>query len=180
MDNIKILVLPGSLREGSFTKQLVNTFPQLAPENVEISIFPLHDIPLYNQDVEDLGFPAAVRQLREAVSAADGLIFATPEYNGAMSGVLKNAIDWASRKGLLARRPAAAISGSTGALGGTKAQENLRSVLNHIGMYVLPKPAIAVPQLDKKLENGELSDPAARKFVTDLLQEFRDWVVRMG
>ena len=123
---IKILAIPGSLREASLIRQLLLALHPLAPEGVEISVFNLHEIPIYNQDVEDaVGFPPAVQAMRDAIAAADGLIFATPEYNGSLSGVLKNSIDWASRQGLLAKRPATTITGSPGALGATKRSGSL-------------------------------------------------------
>ena len=121
MNTINIVAIPGSLRKASFTRQLVNSLQALAPDNMQITILDLIDIPVYNQDVENEGFPESVVALREAVGAADGIIFATPEYNGAMSGVIKNAIDWLSRQGHLGKRPVAPISGSPGALGATKA-----------------------------------------------------------
>ncbi len=180
MDNIKILAIPGSLRKASLTRQLVRACQQMAPDGVEISIFYLDDIPLYNQDVEDAeGFPPAVAALRDAIAAADGLIFATPEYNGAETGVLKNGIDWASRQGLLGKMPATAISGSPGALGATKAQESLRSVLNHLGMAVLARPSLAVPKLNEKLANDHITDEMTAKFITDWLTAFRDWIAQL-
>ena len=181
METIDILAIPGSLRETSLTKQLVRSLQPVAPVDVRISIFYLNDIPVYNQDVENnIGFPPAVQTMRDQISAADGLIFATPEYNGAMSGAMKNAIDWASRGGILAQKPVAPISGSPGALGATKAQESLRSVLNHLGMYVLSRPAVAIPQMNEKLANDTIIDEMTRKFVTDWLGTFRDWVVQLN
>ncbi|MCK5920899.1 MAG: NAD(P)H-dependent oxidoreductase, partial [Methylococcales bacterium] len=139
------------------------------------------DIPVYNQDVEDAGgFPPAVQAMRDAIEAADGLIFTTPEYNGAMSGVIKNAIDWASRGNLLAKRPAAPITGSPGALGATKAQESLRAVLNHLGMYVMSRPAIAIPKMHEKLGNGRIIDEETEGYVASWLTAFRDWIVQLN
>ena len=181
MDKIKILAIPGSLREGSLTKQLMRSLQSIAPDDVEISIFDLIDIPIYNQDVEEAdGFPASVVAMRTAIDEADGLIFATPEYNGGMSGVIKNAIDWASRGGLLGTKIAAPISGSPGALGATKAQESLRAVMTHLGMHVLSRPAIAVPQLDQKLEGDMITDEMTEKFVSEWLQALRDWIVQLN
>ena len=181
MDTIKILAIPGSLRDASITSQLMRSLQAIAPDDVKISIFYLNDIPVYNQDVEDAdGFPPAVEAMRTAIAEADALILATPEYNGAMSGVIKNAIDWASRGGLLGKKIAAPISGSPGALGATKAQESLRSVMTHLGMYVLSRPAIAVPQLNQKLENDTINDDMTRKFVSEWLSAFRDWIVQLS
>ena len=130
--------------------------------------------------MEVLGFPPAVLALREAIAAADAIIFATPEYNGGMTGVLKNAIDWASREGLLAKKPAAPISGSPGALGATKAQENLRAVMGHLGMYTLARPALAIPKLHEKLENDMITDERTLKFVTQWLEAFEAWILQLN
>ena len=177
----KILAIPGSLREASLIRQLLQAIQPLAPQGVEISIFELHDIPLYNQDVEDtVGFPAPVQALRDAITASDGLIFATPEYNGSMTGVLKNSIDWASRQGLLAKRPVTPITGSPGTLGATKAQEHLRAVLSHLGMWVMSRPALAIPQLDRKIENEVIIDEQTREFVTEWLEAFQDWIIQLN
>ena len=157
-DEIKVIALVGSLRRGSLHKALVQAAVDTAPAGMTITIFPLNDIPLYNFDVEkDGGFPEAVVALRDAVEAADALILATPEYNGSMSGVIKNAIDWASRGGLLSKKMAVTMGGSPGALGATKAQEHLRQVCMHLGMYALPRPTIAVPQFGKKIEDGVIT-----------------------
>ena len=181
MDNIKILAIAGSLRKGSYTQQIVRALQPLAPEGVEITNFTLHEIPLYNQDIEDeVGFPPPVQKLREAIAQADGLIFATPEYNGGMSGVLKNAIDWASRQSLLSKRPVTPISGSPGALGATKAQENLRAVLGHLGMYVMSRPALAIPQFNKKIEDNVIVDEQTQEFVREWLEAFQDWIIQLN
>lgn len=181
MEKINVVAIPGSLRKASMHTQLLRSLQAIAPEEMEITIFTLNDIPVYNQDVEDAdGFPPAVQALRDAVGNADALILATPEYNGAMSGVIKNAIDWLSRGGLLGKKIAAPISGSPGALGATKAQESLRAVMTHLGMYTLPRPAIAVPQLNKKLENDTITDEMTTKFVTEWLDAFRDWIVQLN
>lgn len=181
MEKIKILAIPGSLRKASLTRQLVRSLQSVATDDVDISIFYLNEIPIYNQDVELAdGFPSAVQEMRNQIEAADGLIFATPEYNGAMPGALKNAIDWASRGGIMAMKPVAPISGSPGALGATKAQESLRSVLNHLGMHVLSRPAVAIPQMNEKLANDTIIDETTRKFVTDWLSTFRNWIVQLN
>jgi chromate reductase len=177
----KILAIPGSLREASLMRHLLRTLTQIAPDDMEISIFDLHEIPLYNQDVEDaIGFPPGVQAFRDAIAASDGLIIATSEYNGSVPGVLKNSIDWASRQGLLAKRPVALISGSPGALGATKAQEHLRSILSHLGMYALPRPAVAIPKLQDKLEDNKITDELTHKFVSQWLEAFRDWIEQLN
>ena len=180
MEKIKVLAIPGSLREKSLHRQLVRALSDLAPDNMEITIFERHDVPVYNQDIEAEGFPPAVQALRDAIEASDGLIFATPEFNGSMSGVIKNGIDWASRQGLLGKRPVTAISGSPGSLGATKGQESLRACLNHLGMYVLARPSLAIPKMNDKLEDNTITDEATAKFVSQWLETFRDWIVQLN
>ncbi len=180
MTQLNIIAIPGSLRAASTTKQLVNALQALAPQNVTISVYELADIPMYNQDVEDQGFPQSVIELREAVAAADGIIFATPEYNGAMTGVIKNAIDWLSRKGLMAQRPVTTITGSPGALGATKAQESLRAVLSHLGMYVMSRPSLAIPAYHQKIADNVITDEMTQKFVTEWLIAFEAWIVQLN
>lgn len=181
MDNINLVAIPGSLRSESVHEKLVRSLQPLAPDGVDITIFTLHGIPLYNQDLEvDGSFPPAVERLRSAIAAADGLILATPEYNGSMSGVIKNGVDWASRGGLLAQKPVAPISGSPGALGATKGQEHLRSVLNHLGMYVMARPAVAIPQFNQKLNDDGIHDERTRAFVASWLEAFKTWIIQLN
>jgi chromate reductase len=179
-ETINIVGLVGSLRRGSLTKILMETAQDVAPENMSVAIFSLQEIPLYNNDVEvEEGFPEPVIALREAIKMTDGLILGTPEYNGSLSGVLKNSIDWASRGGLLGKIPVVTIGGSPGALGATKAQEHLRQICLHLGMYVMPRPTIAVPQLPGKIEDGILTDEATRGFIKKQMEIFYDWVLRL-
>lgn len=179
-ETIKIVGLVGSLRRNSINKILLQTAQEVAPQTMEIIIFPLDEIPLYNNDVEvEEGFPPPVQALRDAVAQADGIILATPEYNGSVPGVLKNGIDWASRQGILAKKPVVTMGGSPGALGATKAQEHLRQICLHLGMYLMPKPTIAVPKLPDKIVDGQLTDELTRKFLKEQLEQFYHWVIRL-
>jgi chromate reductase, NAD(P)H dehydrogenase (quinone) len=179
-EKINVLGLVGSIRRKSLHKVLLQAAQEVAPQEMQITIFPLHEIPLYNNDVEvEEGFPPPVLALRDAVTQADGIILATPEYNGSLPGVLKNGIDWASRKGLLAKKPVVTMGGSPGALGATKAQEHLRQICLHLGMYVMPKPTIAVPKLPEKIVEGQLVDELTRKFLQEQMAQFHEWVVRL-
>ena len=176
---VNIIALVGSLRQASINKVLVETAAELAPEGMTITIFPLNDLPMYNMDIETDGFPDAVVALHQAIESADGLILATPEYNGSYSGVIKNGIDWASRGGnRLAEKPVITMGGSPGALGSTKAQEHLRAVCLHRNMYLMPQPAVAVPQLTKKIEDGKLNDERTREFLQTTVDKFYAWVLR--
>ncbi|MEM6430046.1 MAG: NAD(P)H-dependent oxidoreductase [Deinococcota bacterium] len=178
---LRMLAVAGSLRQASLHRALLRSLQELAPSDVEIVMFDLKGMPIYDGDVEVQGMPDIVQAFHQEIEAADGVIWATPEYNGAMSGVIKNAVDWASRKkGLLAKKPTTVISGSPGSLGATKGQESLRASLNHLGMYVLARPSLAIPQLDKKLRDDHIIDESTQKFVRDWLQSFQDWIVQLN
>jgi len=180
-DTVKVLALVGSLRKGSLNKALVEAAAEVAPDGMEITIFPLNDLPIYDNDVELAGFPASVLALHEAIEASDAMILATPEYNGSFSGVIKNGIDWASRGGSrLATKPVVTMGGSPGALGGTKAQEHLRAVCLHLGMYLMPKPTVAVPHFGKKIEDGKLTDAGTRDFIGTQMSAFKTWISRFN
>ena len=177
--SVKVLALVGSLRNGSLNKALVEAAAEVAPEGLEITIFPLNDLPPYNTDIEMDGMPASVVALHDAIKDSDALLLATPEYNGSFSGVLKNGIDWASRGGgILANRPVVTMGGSPGALGGTKAQEHLRSVCLHLGMHVMARPTVAVPHFGQKIEDGKLTDSDTREFIGQQMSAFHAWCSR--
>lgn len=177
MASYNFLAVAGSLRQASYHRLLVNNLQALAPEDVTIEVFDLEGIPLFNEDIETL--PERVKDLLEALERSQGSIWATPEYNGAMSGVIKNAIDWASPQKFLAQRPATVISASPGALGATKAQESLRAVLNHLGMHVLARPSLAIPRVHEKFQDGTIHDEATEAFLRAWLLSFRGWVAQL-
>jgi chromate reductase len=139
---MKILAVSGSLRAGSHNTELLRLAAAGAPEGVEIELWEgIGDLPLYDQDLEDdASLPRSVRRLREDWEAADAILFATPEYNGSIPGVLKNAIDWVSRpKGAaaLANKTVAVVGASTGRFGALWAQQDLRRVLGIAGARVV-------------------------------------------
>lgn len=144
---IKILGIPGSLRQGSFNRALIAAAIELAPDEVELELFLLHDIPLYNADVEREGDPEPVRRFKQAIAAADGLLISTPQYNRSVSGVLKNAIDWASRpasSSVLAGKPVAIMGASIGLSATALAQEDLRRILNACNCRIMDGPRLGV------------------------------------
>jgi chromate reductase len=168
-----ILGIAGSLRQGSYNRALLRAARELLPEGTELVEHDLRDLPLYDGDVEAAGDPQPVVALKDAIRAADAILIATPEYNRGIPGVLKNAIDWASRPPLaspLARKPVAIMGASTG-LGGTRrAQEQLRSALEFPGALVLEEPHVLVPEAFMRFdESGELADAGVRAELGDLL-----------
>ena len=164
---IKILAIPGSLRRRSYSRALLRAAAEAAPDGVEIEVFDMDRIPLYNEDVEERGNPEAVAELKRRIQAADAVLIATPQYNGSIPGVLKNALDRASRparQSALRGKPAAVISSSPGAHGAT------RQVLEHIGAHVLPGDHLAVDRVDTRFDaDGVLRDEPTRRQLRELI-----------
>ena len=147
--SLNVLGIPGSLRRDSFNLSLIERAAALAPEGVDFDIFgQLGAIPHFNQDSEGERTPSAVLDLRRRIDAADAILIATPEYNSSIPGVLKNALDWASRppgESVLADKPAAVVGASPGRYGAIRAQAEVRKVLGAIGAAVLEQE-LAVPR----------------------------------
>jgi chromate reductase, NAD(P)H dehydrogenase (quinone) len=169
----RILGISGSLRERSYNTALLREAGALAPPGVEVELFDLSEIPLYNDDVEAVGDPEPVANLRAAVAEADALLFATPEYNRGTSGVLKNAIDWLSRPALasvLRWKPVAVLGASSGHGGTRRAQQQVRDALLFPGAVVLEKPEVAVPLAWERFDPDlRLTDENVGAAVTELL-----------
>jgi chromate reductase len=167
-----VLGIAGSLRAASYNRKLLAACAGLLPDGAALTTFDLADIPLYNEDLRAAGYPSPVEALRSAIAAADALLFVTPEYNYSVPGVLKNALDWASRPPgpPPMGKVAATLGGSPGAHGTVRGQSHLKQVLMGMGMTVVSKPEVYVGNIDKKLdENGNLVDEATQKFVRELL-----------
>ena len=181
--NIRLLGISGSLRRGSFNTALLRTAEELAPQNVGLEIFDLLDLPLYNGDLEAEGDPGSVAALKQAIRGADGVIFASPEYNHSFSGVMKNAIDWASRDrgpGSLMGKPVTMV-GAGGMSGTARAQMHLENVLSETGSLVMTKPGIMIVNpWDKFDSDGSIADEGTRRVISDHMRKFRDWVLDVG
>jgi chromate reductase len=179
---VDVFGICGSLRRASYNGGLLRAAKALAPEGMTIDIGDISAIPLYNGDVEQQGFPKSVQDFRERIRAADGLLIATPEYNYSVPGVLKNAIDWASRppQQPLVDKPVAIMGATPGGFGTTRSQHHLRQVFVGVGASVLPRPEVMVPGAGGKFDDkGNLSDEATKKFIADLLAAFAVWVRRL-
>jgi chromate reductase len=170
---VKVLGIAGSLREASYNRALLRAARELLPEGVELEELDLRSLPFYDGDVEAGGDPEPVVELKEAIRRADALLIATPEYNRGVPGVLKNAIDWASRPPLaspLTGKPAAIMGASTGRGGTARAQEQLRAALEFSRATVVEQPEVLVPEAFIRFdEHGELVDPGIRAELTELL-----------
>ncbi len=171
---MKILAVSGSLRAASYNTALLHAARELAPEEMEIQVFGLGELPFFNQDVEEQGDPAPVAAWKDAVRAADGLLIACPEYNGGLTAVLKNAIDWASRgkPAPLDGKIACALGASPGITGTVRAQDALRLNLKRTGADLAPLSDILVGQAHTKFENGTLTDERTRQAIARHLASF--------
>jgi chromate reductase len=180
---LRVLGFAGSLRAASYNRMLLRAAVELAPEGMTIEIFDIAEIPLFNEDVEAAGTPPAVEAFREAIRTADALLIATPEYNHGVPGVLKNAIDWASRpprKSPLAGKPTAVFGASPGATGTARAQTQLRASFVFTDTPALPQPEVLVFRAHEKFDaDGRLADEASRAFVRRLLEALADWTMRL-
>lgn len=174
---IRVLGLCGSLRKGSFNRMALNAAEQLMPDGMTMTRHEIGDIPLYNADVEKEGFPAPVQALREAVAAADAILFATPEYNHSVTGVLKNVIDWASRPPdqPFNGKACAMFGASPGLMGSVRSQMHLRHICVFVNLLAVNRPEVMISQADKKFDaGGNLTDEIAKKFIRELLAGLAD------
>jgi chromate reductase, NAD(P)H dehydrogenase (quinone) len=170
---MRLLGIAGSLREGSYNRGLLRAARELMPEDVELVEFDIGSLPFYDGDVEAAGDPEAVVALKDAIRDADALLIATPEYNRGVPGVLKNAVDWASRPPLgspLAGKPVALMGASTGRGGTALAQQQLRAALEFPRATVLDEPEVLVPEAYLRFdEHGELADDGVRAEIAELV-----------
>ena len=176
-ESIRILILAGSLRRDSYNRALARTAAQLAPSGVSTETFDgLAALPFYDGDLEDEGLPSTVGALRRAIVEADALLIATPEYNGATSGVLKNALDWASRgpARILAGKPAAVMGASTGGGGAKGGIESVVRILGRTRSDVLDH-VVAVPFAAGAFDDDlALIDTGIRAEVAQLVTELAE------
>ncbi|HEY2388575.1 MAG TPA: NADPH-dependent FMN reductase [Candidatus Binatia bacterium] len=182
---LRVLGVPGSLRKGSHNRALLRAAIELAPAGMTIEIFEgVGALPLYDADVEAGGDPPAVVAWKSAIAAADALLIVTPEYNYGVPGVLKNAVDWASRPPgncVLNRKPAALMGGSPGGAGTTRAQLALRQSFVFTDTRTMLQPEVLVSRVHEKIDaDGRLTDEPTRKMIRKLLDAFADWAPHVG
>jgi len=168
-----ILAIAGSLRKNSYNKLLLRAASKLLPPSTQLEIFEIDRIPLYNQDVEAAAFPKEVKEFKRKIEAADALLISTPEYNHSYPGVLKNAIDWASRPyghNSFDGKPTAVISASPGLFGGIAAQDHLKQVLLALNTRLVTQPAVIVSSAQQKIgQDGNILDPNTKQFMLQLI-----------
>jgi len=174
-----VAVLVGSLRQASFTRRIAIALGRLAPPALKLELVEIGDLPLYNEDLEATE-PDAWRRFRDRVRRADAVLFATPEYNRSVPGLLKNAIDVGSRpygKSVFSRKPAAVVSVSPGAIGAFGANHHLRQSLVFLDMPTLQQPEAYVGGVAKLVdEQGNITNDGTRDFLTAFMTGFAKWI----
>ncbi|MBM3365116.1 MAG: NAD(P)H-dependent oxidoreductase [Betaproteobacteria bacterium] len=172
-----ILGISGSLRQGSLNTAALRSCAALLPDGVTFSLADLAAVPLYNEDLRVQGLPLSVQQLREQIKAADAIVIATPEYNYSFPGVLKNAIDWASRppEQPFDGKPIALIGATPGGLGTSRAQYQLRQVFIYLNGHVLNRPEVMISAAPSKFDaDGKLVDETTTENLRKLLTALCD------
>lgn len=178
---IKILGIAGSLRHNSYNRAALKAAAGLVPENAEIEIFDLNGIPGFNEDIEQ---PAKITELKERLRASDAVLFVTPEYNYSIPGVLKNAIDWASRPygdSAWEGKPCAIMGASSGMIGTARAQYHLRQTLVFLNMFPINKPEVMIGNCAEKFDTeGNIIDEKTKSIIGKMLTSLVDWTGRVG
>jgi chromate reductase len=184
VDDITIAAFAGSLRRGSYNRGLIRAAASVAPAGVRIGILELEPLPFYNQDIEDAGEPPSVVAFKEAIRVSDALLVATPEYNHGVPGVLKNAIDWASRPrqtSPLTDKPVAIMGASPGNGSTARAQAQLCETFVFTGACVMPLPEVLVGAAAHLFDrDGNLTDEGVRESIAELVDALRIWTIRLG
>lgn len=179
MKKYQILAIIGSLRKDSHNLKLAKAIAKLGHAHFETHFAQIADLPLFNQDLESQ-FPASALQLKQAVQEADAVLFVTPEYNRATPGVLKNAIDWASRpygKNSFAKKPAAICGASVGAIGSACAQNNLKHTLNYLEIALMGQPEVYLTFKEGLLDHdGNIGNEDTQKFLQGFVDQFVKWI----
>jgi chromate reductase, NAD(P)H dehydrogenase (quinone) len=181
-----VISICGSLRKGSYNRMVMTALPALSPDSMKITEAPaFSEFPLYNADVQNsTGFPAPVQKLADAIRAADGVIFNTPEYNFGIPGGLKNAIDWVSRvqNQPFAGKPIALQSASPGPLGGGRVQYDMRRAMVFLDALTLNKPEIFIGNCAQRIDDrtGKITDETTIGFIKQQLAAFAKFIAAHG
>ena len=180
MEKVRIVGIVGSVRKDSYNGSLMATVGDLGPDRWELAFADLAPIPFYNADEEAMGLPGAVVAFKALLASADAVLIASPEYNGGMPGLLKNALDWASRRpsGLpLKSKPVGLMGASPGGFGTVRAQPQIRGLCSELGMYPL-NGTFLVSRAHQHIEEGRLKDASLREKMTAWLGGFDEWIGR--
>jgi chromate reductase, NAD(P)H dehydrogenase (quinone) len=180
---VRILGIAGSLRRGSYNQAALRTAKLLVPENSEIDVFQIDEIPMFNEDDEKHP-PSSVVELKERIRSADAVLIVTPEYNYSIPAALKNAIDWASRPygdSAWSGKPAAIMGASLGPVGTARAQQHLRQILVALNLFLLNKPEVVIADAAHRFdEDGNLIHDPTKQLIQELLKNLVDWTRRIS
>ena len=180
---VSILGIAGSLRSESFNRAALRAATELVPEGATIQTFELDGIPGFNQDQEQ-NPPAKVTEFKQRIRDADAILIVTPEYNYSIPGVLKNAIDWASRPygdSAWNGKPAAIMGASVGTIGTARAQYHLRQMMVFLNMFPINQPEVMIGNAHERFDaDGNLTHDATKDFIRQLLQSLVEWTRRIG
>ena len=180
---VRLLGIAGSIRRESYNRAALRAATQLLQDGATLEVFELDGIPGFNQD-EEQNPPAKVTELKKRIREADAILIVTPEYNYSIPGVLKNAIDWASRPygdSAWNGKPAAIMGASVGVIGTARAQYHLRQMMVFLNMFPINQPEVMIGNASKRFDaSGNLTDDATKEFIRQLLQNLVDWTRRIG
>ena len=180
---IKILGIAGSLREASYNRGALRAAVDLVPEGAEIEIFDIAGIPEFVQG-QDENPPAKVVDFKRKIREADAILFCSPEYNYSVPGVLKNAIDWASRPygdSAWDGKPAAIMGASIGGIGTARMQYHLRQIMVFLNMYPLNRPEVMIGHAGERFDkDGNLTDEKTKEYISRMLKDLTDWTLKLG
>jgi chromate reductase len=181
--HVRILGIAGSLRRGSYNQAALRAATLLVPENVEIDIFQLDEIPTFNEDDENRP-PSSVVELKKRIRRADAVLIVTPEYNYSLPGILKNAIDWASRPrgdSAWSGKPTGIMGASLGALGTARAQYHLRQIFVTLNLFPINQPEVIIADAAHRFdENGNLIHEPTKQLIRELLKNLVNWTHRIS
>jgi chromate reductase, NAD(P)H dehydrogenase (quinone) len=180
--HVRILGIAGSLRRGSYNQAALRAAKLLVPENSEVDLFQLDEIPMFNED-DEKSPPSSVVELKNSIRSADAVLIVTPEYNYSIPGILKNAIDWASRPqgdNAWPGKPAAIMGASLGAIGTARAQQHLRQIFVALNLVLLNKPEVVIADAAHRFdESGNLIHEPTKQLIQELLKNLVDWTRRI-
>ncbi|MCL5122579.1 MAG: NAD(P)H-dependent oxidoreductase [Candidatus Marsarchaeota archaeon] len=183
-DKTRILGVAGSLRKDSYNRALLGAIAGIAPDGIEVEIYELNDIPLYNQDIDTPeSMPESVRDFKRRIKEADAILFVTPEYNRSIPGVLKNAIDWASRPyndNSFDDKPVATIGATDGMLGTAVVQYHLREVFSFLNAHPMERPQLFISGISKKLAGGKVQDEELKRLLLLFINNLALWAARIN
>lgn len=180
MNKLKVIGISGSLREKSFNTALLKNAKEHSKEYMDIEVYDISKIPYYNHDVEKEGIPVEVENLKSEIAESDALLFALPEYNASVSGVIKNTIDWASRSDSPLFEKPCAIMGASGGLSGTAgAQAHFRHIAVSVNMICMNRPAIQIRRSSTIIdENLFIKDEATIELLQKFIKTFESWILK--